>query len=520
MGHGLVAVPRRLFQNANPSFRLRRLQCQAPRVNERLMDAITSLEELESQLTLLRQRKNGISRDHQDWIEEICEGSSLPEARLISMASHGPPAAVPSVITDRYLAEMARKLNRARHKRIRFIDTWDRLVQDAAEIQAILDASASKRLDFGRTSPHSSQFERMRVLTPRTRYILHANLLPGLRVAFAALFSLASISIVWSELVKYIAPNISIIRFTVVSHARSEDGRRVHFAGQIMASLWMCYMITAALASFGDVKVWGNRALVRRNTYGESATWYSGQIAKLTVPLAYNFLTFLPPEVHRETTFYGFLGQLINLTPLGKGFDYFFPIFILVPVCATLFNLYGRLRRIFRFDIVDEEDDHSAGLGTGTWREGRDLIERELHSPSSLGLSHRTAGPSAPHRTESPTPVGQDRQALLSNSSSTQPSRQPEDQPRTPAQQRQAQRLADATQAAEDEDENFFQGFAHRVRNTFDTIERPKWATELSKRPKWIGGVDGSAEGSGRAESGRGLGKWFGGRPRDGGVRL
>lgn len=502
MGHGLVAVPRRLYRNSDISTRLRKIQSQAPAVHERLVDANTVVEDLESQITQLRQRKNGISRDHQEWIEEIAEGSSLPEARLVSARPSN--TAIPAVVTDRFLAELARKVNRARHKQLRFDDTWHQLLQDAIDTQAILDASGSRRLDFGSSSPQSSFFERLQLLTPYTRYVLHVQLLPKFQIFLAAILSIASLFIIWSELVKFVAPQLSIIRFTVVSYRRSEEGE-VNFAGQIMASLWMCYMCAAALASFGDVKVWGNRALVKRNTYGESATWYAGQVAKLTVPLAYNFLTFLPPKVHRETTFYKFLGQLINLTPLGKGFDFFFPIFILVPICATLFNLYGRVKGIFRFDMVEDDDD-----GSASWREGRDLIARELNNhttgASPIGLSSRrnatSTAPHPPYRDAVPGTVDRRRAPDEAGAlSTTQP----------------ASRLAAATAAAEEEDETFFQGFAHRVRNTLDTIERPDW---VGKRPKWMGGVEGNEESSGRADAGRGLGRWFGGRPDDGRVRL
>ncbi|KAL8719051.1 MAG: hypothetical protein Q9225_003885, partial [Loekoesia sp. 1 TL-2023] len=459
MGHGLVAVPRRLYRSADISAHLRRIQSRALSVHERRMNAISTLEDLESQLTQLRQRKNGISRDHQEWIEEIADGSDLPESRLLSVNPRPASAAIPAVITDRYLAELARKLNRARHKRLRFLDTWDNLIQDAVETQAILNASASKQLDFGTSSPDSSLFERLRILTPYTRYLLHYHIFPKCRISLAAILSLASICIVWSELVKFAAPQLSIIRFTVVSHRRSEGGK-VHFAGQIMASLWMCYMCTAALASFGDIKVWGNRALVKRKTYGESATWYAGQVAKLTVPLAYNFLTFLPPDVHRETTFYKFLGQLINLTPLGKWFDFFFPIFILVPVCATLFNLYGRIKGIFRFDMVkDDDEEGTSSSGTASWREGRDLIERELNGSSRLGLSHRPPPPPQTHRDSAPSDTNH---RTTASRPAPAPPAPPATPPTTNREQHQASRLAAATAAAEEEDESFFQGFAHR----------------------------------------------------------
>lgn len=523
MGHGLVAVPRRLYRNASISGGLRRIQSRAPTVNDRLADATSDLEDLEAQVAKLVQRKNGISRDHQEWIDELSEKSHMSGSRLSSSGPRANAAAIPAVITDRYLAELARKLNRARHKRVRYIDAWDRLIQKAADMQAILDASASKHLEFGRASPQASWLERATILTPYTRYLLHSKAIPAARLALAAILSMASVCIVWSELVKFPAPKLSVISLTVVSHT-SSVGEEVGFVGQVTASLWLLYMCLAALASFDEVKIWGNRALVRRNTYGESATWYSGQIAKLTVPLAYNFVTFLPPNVHQETTFYNFLGRLVNLTPLGKGFDYFFPIFILLPICATLFNLYGRVKTIFGFGIIEDEEGNRSALDCGGWREGRDLIERESNGTSRLGLSSRAGATSSspPSRYHSPAGVGGQlgHARTVSRGSLTVPSSRDAASGHTETARRQAQRLADATQAAEDEDENFFQGFAHRVRNTVDTMDRPEWLSDLGKRPKWMGGVDGNRESSARADSGRGLGRWFGGRPADGHVRL
>jgi len=517
MGHGLVAVPRRLFRNANLAERLKRIQSQAPKVNDRLTDATTELEELEAQLTQLRKRKNAVSRDHEEWIEDISDTSNMLDSRLATTAARTLGPALPAVITDRYLAELTRKLTRARHKRVRFVDAWDRLIQEAVDTQAVLEAGASKRLEFGKASPHSSWFERIDFLTPYTRYLLYSKIVPGVRVASATLFSIASVCIVWSELIKFIAPKLSIISLTILSY-RKDAEPQIGFGGQVIASMWLLYMSMAALASFDDVTLWGNRALVRRNTYGESATWYGTQIAKLTVPLAYNFLTFFPPQVHRKTTFYHFLGRLIVLTPLGKGFDYFFPIFILVPVGATLFNLYGRAKNIFGFGVLeDDEEGNRSGFGTGGWREGRELIQRELHSNSNLGLAGQIDGPSSPLPSGAQSPV---RAGHQQNQASGNQSSRPSTARQSTQAQRQAQRLAEATAAAEEEDESFFQGFAHRVKNTIDSVERPEWMNDLGKKPKWMGGVEGNAETSGRAESGRGMGRWFGGRPADGRVRL
>ena len=524
MGHGLVAVPRRLFRNANTSSRLRRIQSYAPKLHERLDDAVIELDELEGQVSLLRKRKTGMSMDHQEWIEELADVSNLTPYGPNQMSmprTPGPP--IPAVITDRYLADVSRKLDRARHKRMRFHDAWDRLIQQAADIQRIIDAAPSQKLDFGRPLPTASRIGKMVVLSPYLRYLLYSRVIPLTRIACGSTLTIASVCIVWSELFKFAFPQLSVVSLTIVHHRDSEDGK-IGFGGQVIAAIWLFYMCFATLASFDDVKVWGNRALVRRNTYGESACWYAGQIAKLTVPLAYNFVTFLPRSIYRETTFHQFLGRLIILTPLGKGFDYFFPIFILIPVCATLFNLYGRVKSVLGYGIVeDDEEENPSGFGTGGWREGRDLIERELSGRSNLEpstpLERRTT---APLHTQNAAGGKQARtnnqaRALAPGTTSVLQSRTAG--PSEIAREQQ-QRLSAATQAAEEEDEGVFSGFAHRVRNTIDAVERPDWMPDIAKRPKWMGGVDNNSEQSARADAGRGLGRWFGGRPAAGRVRL
>ncbi|KAJ9236996.1 hypothetical protein DTO280E4_7015 [Paecilomyces variotii] len=500
MGHGLVSIPRTLLRNANASGRLRRIQARAPKVHDRLMDAITDLEELEATVSQLQRRKTGSAREFTDWIEELAETCNSSESQpLAGQSIAEATATVPAVITERYMADLTRRLQRARHRRARFLDEWDRLVQSAAETQAIIDSYASKKLDFGRTSPHASFLSRAKFLTPYMRYHLHVNILPSLRLLFAGIFAVASVCIIWSELIKSFAPKLSVISLTVVPH--SSDPGAIGFGGQVTASAWLLYMCTAALVGMYDAKVWGNRALVRRNTYGESACWYAGQVAKLTVPLSYNFLTFLPEEVQRNTTFYKFLGRLINLTPLGKGFDYFFPVFIFLPVCATMFNLYGKMRRIFSFGILEEDDDSEndpSGIGAGGWREGRELIERELSGLGSLGLASRNTD-----TVGLPTGVARgratNRAALATWTPPAEGSR--------PARSTRTAATASRTVAPEldDEEEGFFQSFFHRVKNTYDTSNVPQWFQgDQFPRPRWMSG-SGAAEGGGS-----GLARWFG----------
>ncbi|KAJ5954502.1 hypothetical protein N7501_008781 [Penicillium viridicatum] len=500
MGHGLVSIPRNLLRNSNVSGRLRRLQAHAPKVHDRLMDSVNELANLNGQVSQLQRRKTGTARDFQEWIEELREGHGQPDVRAPILESPDTSATIPSVITERYLADLTRRLQRARHMKARFVDEWDRLVQLSADLQAIINSAASKKLEFAPAPRRSSCIPRVRLLTPYMRYQLYANVIPSVRLAFGAFFAVASACIVWSEMIKSVAPHLSAVSLTVVPNWKNHP---VGFGGQLTASAWLLYMCSAALVGVSDVKVWGNRALVRRNTYGESACWYAGLVARLTVPIAYNFLTFLPKEFRRTTTFYEFLGKLINLTPLGKGFDFIFPIFILLPICATLFNLYGRIKNIFGCGLAEDDDIHDvennpAGYGMGGWREGRDLIERELNGFGSLAVSSRGSRSTwASDRDDEGSPGSSRLRVPVAESS----------QP--------AQRTVVAptiVEGEDEEDENFFQSFAHRVKNTFDTTSTPRWFQgEPFRLPRWMSGDDNTTE------EGSAI---FGDRPVSGRLRL
>lgn len=536
MGHGLVALPRRMFRNANVSARLRYLHAQAPKIKDKLDDADDKLEQLENTVVQLKRHKGGASRDQQEWIDELAESSTLPDMRPgMAAAIQATNPSIPAVVTDRYLADLTRKLKRARHRKARFVDEWDQLVQRAYETQAILDSAISKTLDFGRERPGSSTvLDRLHFLTPSMRYHLHMNVIPVLQIAFSGMLVVASVLVIWSEFIKPFAPSLSVIGLSVVHHPNSKTGGKVNFGGQLIAAAWLLYMDSAALYAIQDVKVWGNRALVKRQTYAESATWYSLQVAKLTVPLSYNFVTMMPKAVHKDTMFFKFLGKLIDLTPVGSGFSAYFPCFILFPVLATLFNLYGKTKNVFGFGVLeDESEDNPSGFGTGGWREGKALIDRELQSrgaDGTLGLPSRGAS------LDLERGGGSNNGPLESSSRNTAPSNrslgaQRDDRGRQPVYRdesveranRQFRAVTGQRQLEEEDDgpRHFYQDFTERVKNTFDTADTPEWMQNLgsafTSKPKWMQNQAGDDSGSST------LSRWFGGgggERSDGRLRL
>lgn len=492
MGHGLVSIPRKLIRNASLPGRLRRIQTHAPKVYEKMEDSLANLEGIEAQVAELSKRKTGSARDFQDWIEELGDMCNVPESRPASIMPRigTENRTLPTVITEKYLADLTRQLDRARHSRSRYVDEWNRLLKEAARTQAILDSGASKKLDFGVATPVSSLLEKSTLLNPYTRYLLHFHVAPVSRIVLGGLFAMASACIIWSELIKAAFPNLSVIRLTVVHHWTGDKGQ-VGFAGQVIAAFWILYMCAAALFSVTEVKVWRGRALVRRNTAYESAFWYAGQVARLSVPLSYNFMTFLSPEIYKATTFYKFLGQLIDLTPLGKWFDYLFPIFVLIPVLATLFGFYGKAKRMFGLDmdLAGDEEENERGFGTG-WREGRDLIERELNGTS---ISRREALAGRGTRGAPVLSVPAARAERARTPFATSPTYHDDPTTARAGPSSSSRSAARSSQAAPPDDDDFFASFGHRFKNTIDSIDTPKWLQELGdgiKKPKWFGNND------------------------------
>jgi hypothetical protein len=514
MGHGLVALPRRLYKNAWAGERLKNVGFQALKIKDKMVEATDSLNNLEEVVIQLKRHKGGASMDQQEWIDELADISSLIENRSrTSLGSTSNPT-IPGVVTDRYLADLTRKLKRARHKTARFTIEWHNLCDEAQKLQSIQNATSIRKLEFSH-SRSGTLLARLDFMTPSTRFYLHRYALPCARIALAGLFAFASVMVIWSEIVTPFLPWLSVIGVTVVHYPNSAPGGKVGFAGQLIAGAWLLYMDISTLYAISDVKVWGNRALVKRQTYAESACWYSLQVAKLTVPLSFNFITLLPPAVYQDTNFFKFLGQLIDLTPLGKGFSTFFPCILLIPVLATTFNVYGKIQGYLGVGLIEDDNDDERGspLGIGGWREGLALISQDLQSRDLIGSATQADRTSASFDLERAprTSFGQSRAP------------QGAFRPQAPsANTREANRNLSAVSNQQDDDDesprHFYHDFTERVRNTIDTIEAPAWAKNIGSgftAPKWM-----QRDSSGSQGNAAGLSRWFGGRPEDGRVRL
>jgi len=171
----------------------------------------------------------------------------------------------------------------------------------------------------------------------------------------------------------------------------------------------LLYMAYATYSSFMRLKILNMYSLTPRHTDPVSILFYASYLCRLTypslknlsnlrVPLTYNFTSLLAPprDDNLLSTFSGFLGSNINLTPLGSGFNAWFPLLILVPVLFTTFRFYDKIRNVLGLGdlggwIVDDEEDEENGEIVSVV-EGRGILKQELGLPGGT-VARRTARP-------------------------------------------------------------------------------------------------------------------------------
>ncbi len=189
----------------------------------------------------------------------------------------------------------------------------------------------------------------------------------------------------------------------------------------------------------------------------------------------------------------------------------------------------------FGVDVIDDDDNEDfSTYGTGSWREGRDLIERELNGTSAAIRGRRAeaasrlaaAAPNNPHNRAAPILSVPGSSRSGGGGPSTPLGTSPNARPQANISARRVGRPS--ALPTEPDDENFFEAFGHRVKNTIDTFDTPKWLQDIGqgiKKPKWMGNSDGGAGSSSNNNNndaqgpGSDVRRWFGGNG-EGRIRL
>ncbi|CAN6611325.1 hypothetical protein TRVA0_004S03928 [Trichomonascus vanleenenianus] len=373
LGHGLVNLPRAMWNDADPKVFLNHWYKQATRISDAFAEAQSGYADVVAEIKALAQYKDG---PFVEWIDELLDDVEMgPETRYRGSAR---VTVDPTMIGKEYLSSLSSRLYRTKSRLIRHEAEWQKLLKDCSVAEDILNAQTERTLVF--------RFSKTR-FSPRMAYLYYTKVHTGFSRAVAVVLAGISVILAWSEVTH--GTKASIVNYMI----RASYG----LWQQLLSTLILGYMCWAAFSSLTRIRVFNVYALVHRSSDMSSLLFYAMYACRLTVPLSYNYLNLISS---RESVFEEFLGKSINLTPLGSYFNDWLPRLIVLPMALTLFHFYDKMRDFLGFGLSFDDNDES-GESFGSMIEGRELVSRALSDPRSRfayhGLERHSAFANATH---------------------------------------------------------------------------------------------------------------------------
>ncbi|KAK7207644.1 LMBR1-like membrane protein [Myxozyma melibiosi] len=354
LGIGVVGIPRALYNRSSSDKRLRALEELAPSLKDHQTEARMQYSDVSAEVRALTSVMDG---PFELWIAELINDAQdvVPAPPLNRMQ-----------VTEEYLSTLTFRLRKCRLQYERYEYEWNQLILQAADL---LDIIASRQTHELRFRMRNSK------LSPKLAYFYYVWIKPLLFKIYALLTAAFSALVVMSEILE--STEFSILGFL----STLLDG----FQQELLSFAIVGYMCIAAYSSLAKVRIFNIFNLAPRHTDTRSAIFYATQICRMTIPLAYSYISMVPPHV-QSSVFEEFLQPSINLTPLGKYFVQWLPRFILIPVLVSYFNLYHWLQQKLGFLDSFGEDEEAVGSRA----EGRDLISYELNARRIRAESRQT----------------------------------------------------------------------------------------------------------------------------------
>lgn len=400
MGHGLVNTPRRIWQASNLDFKIREIERSA-------VAAWENKAEAEDEATR-------VTGEIASW-EAACVGRDDPLANWVrELALRNPGGEEGSLeggtLTEEYLSLLTRRARTTHNRLLKTQTNWAWIIRRAGYLYDLNSAAGTpgRTIEWKLSSPG-----RVGRFTPRSmQYMWYLVVSPWLLKGVSVLTAVVSVSIVWSEMVhNWTSPLLSLVGIVILSTGRiwflmevilSEiclipDSNNIDSIIHGVCDVFHFY----AIEDFEHVRLDSAPHRSRFNPFLcfislPSNVFPHSHSTDKSIPLAFNFTTLLaPPEGEDLSIFSMFLGQYINLNPLGSGFNAWFPLFILLPVTFTFFSLYDKINGILGLGdlggwIIEDDEDEDRGEVFSVI-EGRGILKRELGlTGSSTTVPRRT----------------------------------------------------------------------------------------------------------------------------------
>lgn len=357
LGYGLVDIPRLFWRESDLSWIRNYYQFKAPKLKDA---TLTANEELQKVTKEIFKISNSVDSRHplRPYIEKLIElcpinndsnGNTYDENDSINSAS----------ISINDLALLNYKLKYAILSNYRCDKQYKRLIKKALDIEDILDNknNPNKMIEFPSTTNTNTESNinsnsnvttnsssMLTKLKNKLAWRWYFNIRPYILLGFSLIFILLSISIIWSE-VTFQLYNSNISLFYI--YLKYSKYFSYLFFEFIMFAL-LVYMSVCTYTSLFKLQLFEYyRLFPHHYTDDNSLVFCAAYLCRLIFPLCYNFLNLTGDT---QSAFTKIMGKMDLVPLLGKEFNGYVPIMIIVFVFITFFNIHGKFLKNFGID--------------------------------------------------------------------------------------------------------------------------------------------------------------------------
>lgn len=404
LGHGLVQLPRALWKSANAQNSLTRLEFIAPKRQEQMIDAQAELSQVVAEIQALYRRPLA-SAEIGPLVDKLVRDCPLPSFDIqASLAEEGLRVNSPAVrnantvVTRDELVTLKYKLKEALSHCGCTESKWNALTAKAMHLQDVV-TNQHYNSDSLWTSSLTRPDRRRWVRTLQWVWFVHLS--SFVRRVAAIGGSVLSLLIVASEAaVLFPWADLSLISWVV--HWKAFGS----FFVECFTLSLLLYLATCTYSSFMKVRIFRYYRLVPGHTDEKSLLFFAAYLCRLSFPLGYNYLTLI--EGHGGaasivTEFTKVMGPMDLIPVMGKNFNNYFAVGLLVVCGLVLFRLHNWAAQFFSSDPNFSFEDYSNH--TDHLLEGRELINqarrRLERSRSTLGYDYVRATKSSTRLSDS-----------------------------------------------------------------------------------------------------------------------
>ena len=212
MGHGLVHIPRRIWQASSLDTSIREIERIALAAWEAKSDAEDETAAISGEIAALERSCEERDDPLANWVRELALRN--PDVGEQAVSTEG------RTLTEDYLSSLTRRARSSNNRLLKAQTNWMRILKWAGYLYDLKSASGTpgSRIEWQLSSPGRVG----RIIPKSVQYLWYLGILPWLRKGLAVTASIVSVSIVWSEIVhNWTNPVLSLVGIVIASTGKN-----------------------------------------------------------------------------------------------------------------------------------------------------------------------------------------------------------------------------------------------------------------------------------------------------------